>query len=88
MAYGELEPFGTWTDDFRAARLSALISNLFQAVWGGNKGSTDWTQVEEFLPVYLQQEFGKPVQEQSVEEMKAILLQLAGKSPKKDQEED
>lgn len=87
IAYGELEPFGTWTDDYRIARLSALVSNLAQAVWGDRK-SRKWADIQDFLPAYLLDGVKEPTKEQSVEEMREIIYRLAGKTPPVQEETD
>ena len=72
-AYDRLDPIGTWRDDFRMSFMASLLTNLTIKVNGG-KGAA-LTDVKDFLLDWSGDlKIGK---QQSVEEMKVILLQIA-----------
>jgi len=81
MAFNQLEPIGDWVNDFRFARLSALIMNLSKAMWGGEKGrEREWSTTEDFLPANLRRGHGGgTTRQQTVEEMKRVIYQVAGR---------
>lgn len=76
QAYNQFEPIGDWSDNFRFARLSALISNIVKAIWG-KKGSYQWSSPKEFMPDYREEP-----KQQSVEDMKSIIKSIAKNAKK------
>lgn len=83
QAYNTLDPIGDWTNDFRLARLSALIVNTVNAILG-KKGTYKIVSASEFMPDWNNE---KPhPDQQSAEEMKETLMNIAGVKKKKDSE--
>lgn len=73
-AYDRIDPIGEYRDDIRLAYLSTLISNLTISVHG--KAGARFQKLEDHM---IEWDLGKekPVQRQSVEEMKKALMSLA-----------
>jgi hypothetical protein len=74
-AYDRLDPVGKWRDDFRLAYLSSLLTNLTVSVYG-KKGAVMTNPIDFMLDWDVEGE-GKQPKQQSVEEMKQILLGFA-----------
>jgi hypothetical protein len=80
-AYDQIEPMGNWIEDFRLARLSALIVNIVKSVWA-KKGSYKWSSPEEFMPGWEEEP-----KQQSVDEMKQVsqnIVRYSKKGKRKD----
>jgi hypothetical protein len=72
-AYDRLDPIGTWRDDFRMSFMASLLTNLTIKV-NGRKGAA-LTNVKDFLLDWSGDlKIGK---QQSIEDMKTVLLQIA-----------
>jgi hypothetical protein len=81
-AYDRLDPIGTWREDFRMAYVSSLITNLAISIHG--KKGTKPMNIMDFMPKWDSQEpENTVVKQQSVEEMKKALLQIAQAQNKK-----
>ena len=85
FAYENIEPFGEWREDYRIAQLCALIVNMFSM----SNESKHRVTVEDFLlqdqieKSWIEEEITLPaVPQQSVEEMKQVLLSIAGHQSK------
>lgn len=77
FAYDQFDPIGTWREDFRHAALCSLITNLIRGIFG-KKGQTEFTKYTDFMPEWdpvkrMQVE----VKEQTVEEQKAAIMNIA-----------
>ena len=84
-AYEALEPFGEWRDDYRIAQLCTLILNITQSIWGGQKRVR--FKIEDFMLQYQLDNIEKEVEnveKQSVEEMRQVLLGIAGQFKKRE----
>lgn len=79
-AYSNIDPVGEWRNDFKFSYMASLITNLMIQAYG-KKGSK-MTKIEDFQ---LQWDTGVETEskQQSVEEMKNILLGLAASQNKK-----
>ena len=66
MAYYSMDPFGEVRADYRMAMLACLTANI-------NRGNGQPFKVSDFMP-----EFG-PKKQQTVQEMKALLMGMAVK---------
>ena len=79
-AYNNIDPVGEWRNDFKFSYMASIISNLMIQAYG-KKGSK-MTKIEDFQ---LQWDTGAETEskQQSVEEMKNILLSLAASQNKK-----
>ena len=77
MAYSEVEPFGSWVNEYHVARMSSILVNVARG-FSHKKGDTpNWATIPEFMPPWSDL-FPKPKQkEQSVEEMKTALMHIA-----------
>lgn len=71
-AYDKIDPIGTWREDFRMAYICSVISNLAISIHG-KRGAKGRTAID-FMPEWDKVET-EPVK-QSVEEMKAVLLEV------------
>ncbi len=82
-AYDTIDPIGTWRDDFRVAKLAALIQNLVMQLYA-KKGTTPKlrTIIDE-MPDWLGDRTEEMNKKQSVEEMKEILLSIASTQNRK-----
>lgn len=79
-AYSKIDPIGEWVDEFRFARLQALVLNIVQRLYA-KKGSTpkDIDPID-FMPDWLGERKPKT---QSWQEMKETLMRLAEDQNKK-----
>lgn len=68
-AYDKIDPVGSWREDYRMAYISSLLTNI--AISTNAPKGTKMTSVEEFMPEWDEK---KPKVEQSVEDMKRILM--------------
>jgi len=78
-AYNVLEPIGGYREDFRAAQICLMLHNLLQAQRGDGK----WVKatVYDFMPWGPKET--KPAEKpQTVDEMKKMLLAIAGNAQK------
>ncbi len=73
-AYERLEPFGSYKHDFEFGYLLSVITNLFIGAYG--KKGTPMTKPESFI---LRWGEDQVKEQQSVEEMKSILMGIAEK---------
>ena len=81
-AYDRIDPIGTWRDDFRLAKIESLITNIVQQLYA-KKGSTPkLTTPIDFMVDWTGDKVVEP-KKQSVEDMKSILLGIAGSQNKK-----
>jgi len=68
-----LDPIGEWRADFRTASLISQVVNIARIIWG--KRGVEMTAPLDYMPEWDKEtEYKK----QSVEEMKQILLGIAG----------
>lgn len=72
-AYAGLEPLETTRADYRMAVLASIVVNIARAIYG--KKGAQMTSPEDFLPDWTGERQRKG---QSVEEMKQVLLSIAG----------
>jgi len=81
LAYDKLDPIGSWREDYRLAFISSLITNIALRQYG--KKEAKLTEVSDFMLIW-DEEARRKSKEQTPEEMKEILLNLArGYKPKK-----
>lgn len=78
-AYNNLDPIGEWRNDFKFSYMASLITNLMIQAYG-KKGSK-MTKIEDFQLQWDRENEGS--KQQSVEEMKSVLLGLAATQNKK-----
>lgn len=74
-AYAGLEPFGEWRGDLRVAQLTSLLANVHR---NPDKKREPFTW-RDFMPFDEMQidDVKQPVQKQSIEEMRAVLVAIA-----------
>lgn len=78
-AYNNIDPIGEWRNDFKFSYMASIISNLMIQAYG-KKGSK-MTEIKDFLLQWDKEE--ESSKQQSVEEMKRVLLGLAASQNKK-----
>lgn len=81
-AYDRIDPIGSWREDFRFAKLESLITNIVQQLYAEKGKKPTLTTPLDFMVDWA----GDKVQEskqQSVEDMKAVLMGLAKDQNKK-----
>lgn len=82
-AYDAIDPIGTWRDDFRMAKLAALMQNLV-ILTHSPKGEQPKLKVPyDEMPDWTGDKAKEIEKKQSVEEMKSILLSIASTQNKK-----
>lgn len=84
MAYDELEPSGNLEPNFMAATICATIVNVALAI-ADSKGRHKVASPLDFMPNWDAEPTGevKQEKEQTVEQMKAVLVQLVKSSKKR-----
>jgi len=82
-AYDKIDPIGKWRDDFRGAKLESLVVNIVQQLYAKKGVKPIITTALDFMPDWLGEKREEPKQ-QSVEEMKQVLLSLAAYQNKKE----
>lgn len=89
-AYDRLDPVGEWRGDFREARLESLLINIASQVYRDpKKPHPKLVTVAELMPKWGEEQIQKV--QQSVEEMKSILMAFAesqNKRVKKEQKKN
>ena len=80
-AYDKIDPIGTWRDDFRIAKLEALIQNIVNALYARKGEKPKLVSPIDEMPDWTGDR--KVEKNQSVEEMKQILLGIASAQNKK-----
>lgn len=81
-AYDRIDPIGNWTKYFRTAKLESTITNLAIRIHG--KEGKELTTPLDFMPNWEGGEKEEELQkEQSVEDMKQIMMSVAGIQNKK-----
>lgn len=78
-AYDRLDPIGGWRSDFRIASLISIIVNIARSVWG--KEGIKMSVPLDFMPEW-DKEIELETKQQTVEEMKQILLSIASRQNK------
>lgn len=77
IAYDQLDPIGTWREDYRHAALCSLITNFVRSIYG-KKGQVEFTKYSEFMPEWdAGKRYKEEVKEQTVEEQKAAIMRIA-----------
>lgn len=76
-AYDRLDPIGTWTENFRLAYLSSLITNLALSIHGDKKKGYKFTSPLDFMINWDIEGNKVEPKKQSVEEMKQMLMSFA-----------
>lgn len=84
-AYDRIDPIGSWRDDYRMASLSALMTNIFQAIYHEEGKEVKQSSPVDFMPIWDEAERKKIAlkeqdvesKRQSAEEMKSALLDFA-----------
>lgn len=79
IAYAELEPFGTGIEDQRMGMICSTIMNAFISVYSQSK-NPKWYAPNDFIPEYGKEQEVIEKKQQSVEEMKDVLMAIAGKN--------
>lgn len=82
-AYDKLDPIGTWRDDFRTAKLAALIQNLVIQLYSKKGITPKLKNIIDEMPDWAGDNAETMNKKQSVEEMKAILLSIAATQNRK-----
>lgn len=80
-AYNTLDPIGTWRDDYRMAVLDSLLVNIVNKLYTEKGHKPVVTTPLDFMPKWNEEE--REVVQQSVEEMKQIMMAVAGAQNKK-----
>lgn len=80
-AYDRLDPIGEWRADFRTASLISKIVNIAQAIWG--EEGVEMTVPLDFMPEWDKEDSIEPKKQQTVEEMKQVMLSMAGRQNRK-----
>ncbi|MDD4987041.1 MAG: DUF4035 domain-containing protein [Dehalococcoidales bacterium] len=79
--FNRLEPIGSYKMDYHFAHLCNLLFNIAQGFAGGQKRAV--AKLLDFMPHWYTQ-YGPgipaPVKRQSLDEMKKVILSIAGKS--------
>ena len=78
MVYAELEPFGTAQEDLRAGMVAATVANFFTWAFGKKKRHKPWTP-QDFVPDYLAAKDSGKKKPQTLEDMKSVLHEIAGR---------
>lgn len=86
-AYDRIDPIGSWRDDYRMASLSALMTNIVQAIYHEKGTEVKQNNPVDFMPIWdeaerkkiAEREQKEEVKRQSAEEMKSALLDFAKK---------
>lgn len=82
-AYDRLDPMGSWTDDFRMARLMTLIMNIVRSLYPKKGHKPEMVTPDEFMPNWLGEEQEAIIKQQDPEEMKQIFQALVRAQNKK-----
>jgi hypothetical protein len=80
-AYDRLDPLGTWREDFRLAYLCSLVTNLVISTHG-KTGAKHTLPTDFMLDWDLEKKKGV-VKQQTVEQMKEVLFEIAKTHNKK-----
>ena len=72
-AYDRIDPIGTWRDDFRLAKIESLITNIVQQLYAKKGTKPVLTTPLDFMVDWTGDKGHEPKQ-QSVEEMKAVMM--------------
>jgi hypothetical protein len=80
-AYDKIDPIGTWRDDFRLAKIESLITNIVQQLYAKKGVKPVVTTPIDFMVDWTAEE--KVKEQQSVEDMKAVLMGIANNQNKK-----
>jgi Protein of unknown function (DUF4035) len=80
-AYDKLDPIGSWRGDFQMACLASIVTNI--AISVHNKQGSKFTTPNDFMPDWSGERDEEEQPIQSLEEMKAILLDIAGAQNRK-----
>jgi hypothetical protein len=82
--YDKMDPIGTWRDDFRFAKLTALVQNIVFSLYHV-KGQPEpkYISVTDEMPDFLGEKQEKDNEEQSVDMMRQLLLGIASAQNKK-----
>ncbi len=83
-----VEPMGHYQDNYMASMICAVVINVVQSIFHDKKSSKPKTFTPaDFMPEWgLAEDSGKPAKPakaQTIDEMKAVFQQLAGKSPRR-----
>ena len=82
-AYDRLDPIGSWTDDFRTARLMTLIINITRALYPKKGHKPEFLTPDEFMPDWTGDEKEEIIKQQDPEEMKQIFQAIVRAQNKK-----
>jgi len=82
-AYDRIDPIGTWRDDFRMAKLAALIQNLVIQLYSKKGTTPKLRNILDEMPDWTGDNAEAMNKKQSVEEMKTILLSIAATQNRK-----
>lgn len=82
-AYDKIDPIGTWREDFRFAKLAALMQNIMSSVYCPKGETPKYISVLDEMPDWTGERQDELEKRQSVEEMKSILLGIASAQNKK-----
>jgi len=83
-AYDKIDPIGTWRDDFRFAKLTALIQNIVNTLYCEKGKEPILVSIIDEMPDWLDEKETSIDKKQSVEEMKGILLSIANTQNKRE----
>jgi hypothetical protein len=81
--YDKLDPIGTWREDFRFAKLTALIQNIVSSLYAQKGEIPKMISPSDEMPDWTGERKEELEQEQSVAQMKSILLGIAHNQNKK-----
>lgn len=81
QAYATIEPVGDLAAEIRLAKLGALVANIARAAWS-KKGTYKPVSPQEFLPDWTMPKTTTDKPQQSVEDMKRVLMAMADRQNK------
>lgn len=75
MAYNEIDPIGSWRDDYRMSYMASLLTNI--SIRTNGKRGAKLSSVDDFLLIWDKEAKEQAKHVQSVEEMKKHLMTIA-----------
>ena len=75
-AFDRIDPIGSWREDFRLAKIESLITNIVQQLYAKKGTKPKLTSPLDFMVDWIGDGRGNEPKQQSVEEMKAVMMGL------------
>jgi hypothetical protein len=76
-AYNKIDPIGTWRDDFRFAKLTALLQNIVSTLYAEKGTKPKLIAAIDEMPDWLGEKEKEPEEKQSWQDMKSIFMSIA-----------